>query len=140
MGGIAQLPSQTIEITISHDRCTRCSRCVITCPRCLLVRDGEPIRPVGDLSLCLLCGHCVAVCEPDATPHSSVPMDAAPLIGELELSDQALERFLRRRRSIRRFKRDPVEPANLERLLDIARLSGPFSRRQLPKKVREPCC
>jgi nitroreductase len=48
-------------------------------------------------------------------------VDVAPPIGELELNDQALERFLRRRRSIRRFKRDPVEPAKVDRLLDIAR-------------------
>ena len=114
-------PSRTIEITISDDRCTRCGRCVITCPRSLLVRYGERIRPVRDLSNCLVCGHCVAVCEPDAIRHSHVPLDAAPPIGELDLNDQVLERFLRRRRSIRRFRRDPVEPAKIDRLLDIAR-------------------
>jgi nitroreductase/ferredoxin len=121
MGKIDPAPARTIEITISNDLCTRCGRCLITCPRCLLVRDGERIRPVDDLSNCLICGHCVAVCDPDAIRHSHVPVDAAPLIGELEFNDQVLERFLRRRRSIRRFKRDPVEPAKLERLLDIAR-------------------
>ena len=121
MGTIAPAPSQTIEITISDERCTRCGRCLITCPRSLLVRDGERVRPVEDLSNCLICGHCVAVCEPDAIWHSRVPVDAAPLLGDLELNDQVLERFLRRRRSIRRFKRDPVEPAKLDRLLDIAR-------------------
>ena len=121
MGKIDPAPSQTVEITISNDLCTRCGRCVITCPRSLLVRDGERIHPVDDLSNCLICGHCVAVCEPDAIRHSHVPVDAAPPIGELELNDQVLERFLRRRRSIRRFKRDPVEPAKVDRLLDIAR-------------------
>lgn len=121
MGTINPAPSRTIEITISNDLCTRCGRCLITCPRGLLVRDGDRIRPVDDLSNCLICGHCVAVCEPDAIRHSHVPVDAAPLIGELELNDQVLERFLRRRRSIRRFRRDPVEPAKLDRLLDIAR-------------------
>jgi nitroreductase/ferredoxin len=121
MGMTHPTPSQTVEITISHDRCTHCGRCVTTCPRCLVVHDGEWIRPVDDLSKCLLCGHCVAVCEPDALRHSHVPVDAAPLNGELELNDQVLERFLRRRRSIRRFKRDPVEQAKLDRLLDVAR-------------------
>jgi hypothetical protein len=77
--------------------------------------------PWTDLSKCLICGHRVAVCEPDAIRHSSVPVDAAPPIGELEVNDQVLERLLRRRRSTRRFRRDLVEPAKLERLLDIAR-------------------
>ncbi len=121
MGTTDHTLSETIEITISNDRCTHCGRCVITCPRCLFVREGKEIRPVDDLSLCLICGHCVAVCEPDAIRHSSVPADAAPSLGELELNDQVLERFLRRRRSIRRFKRDPVEAAKLDQLLDIAR-------------------
>lgn len=114
-------PSQSVQITISPNRCTRCGRCAITCPRSLLVRDGGQFRPVDDLSKCLICGHCVAVCEPDAIRHSHVPVEAAPPLGELELNDQVLEMFLRRRRSIRRFRRDPVEPSKLERLFDIAR-------------------
>ena len=121
MGTMKSPPPKRVEIAISSDLCTLCGRCVFTCPRGLLVREGEQIRPVHDLSLCLLCGHCVAVCEPNAIRHSGVPIEQAPLLGELELNDQLLERFLRRRRSIRRFKRDPVEPAKLERLLDIAR-------------------
>jgi nitroreductase/ferredoxin len=121
MGTMTSPPPVRVEIAVSSDLCTRCGRCVVTCPRGLLVREGEQIRPVHDLSLCLLCGHCVAVCEPNAIRHSGVPIEQAPLLGELELNDQLLERFLRRRRSIRRFKRDPVEPAKLERLLDIAR-------------------
>jgi nitroreductase/Pyruvate/2-oxoacid:ferredoxin oxidoreductase delta subunit len=121
MGKTDPAPSPTVAITIENERCTRCGRCLITCPRTLLVRDGERIHPVEDLSNCLICGHCVAVCEPDAIRHSHVPLDAAPALGDLELNDQVLERFLRRRRSIRRFRRDPVEPAKIERLLDIAR-------------------
>lgn len=121
MGTTDPAASRTVQITISDDRCTRCGRCVITCPRSLLVRDGDRIQPADDLSKCLICGHCVAVCEPDAIRHSHVPVDVAPPLGELELNDQVLERFLRRRRSIRRFRRDPVEPAKLDRLLDIAR-------------------
>ena len=121
MGTMKSPPPKRVEIAISSDLCTRCGRCVFTCPRGLIAREGEQIRPIHDLSLCLLCGHCVAVCEPNAIRHSGVPMEQAPLLGELELNDQMLERFLRRRRSIRRFKRDPVEPAKLERLLDIAR-------------------
>jgi len=121
MGTMNPLPSQRVEIAISSDRCTQCARCVITCPRCLFAREGKEIRPIHDLSLCVLCGHCVAVCEPDAIRHSGVPAEAAPILGELELNDQVLERFLRRRWSIRRFKTETVEPAKLDRILDIAR-------------------
>lgn len=121
MGATKSPTSQSVQIAISAELCTRCGRCIVTCPRCLLIREAEEIHPVNDLSLCLLCGHCVAVCEPNAIRHSGVPIDLAPLLGEIEVNDQMLERFLRRRRSIRRFKPQPVEPAKLERLLDIAR-------------------
>ena len=114
-------PSPIIEIAISSELCTRCGRCIVTCPRCLFVSEGERIHPVHDLSQCLLCGHCVAVCEPNAICHSGVPIDQSPLLGKLELDDQMLERFLRRRRSIRRFKAQPIEQAKIDRLLDIAR-------------------
>jgi len=115
-------PTEEVRIEISADRCTRCGRCVATCPRCLLTREGDAIKTVEDLSeRCIVCGHCVAVCEPDALRHSVLSVDAVPPVGEAELNDEQLERFLRRRRSIRRFKTTPVEPSKVDRLLDIGR-------------------
>jgi len=115
-------PAEHIRVEISAEQCNRCGRCVVTCPRRLLVREGDRVKPVDDLSdRCILCGHCVAVCEPGAVRHSAIPTEAAPLSEAVELTDQQLERFLRRRRSIRRFKPDPVEPAKIDRMLDIAR-------------------
>jgi nitroreductase len=103
---------------------------VVTCPRKLLVGEGDEIRAVNDLSLCIQCAHCVAVCEPEALTHSAVPPDAAPAAGEVNLTDDQLEQFLRRRRSIRRFKSDAVEPDKLDRLFDIARYAPTGKNRQ----------
>jgi nitroreductase/NAD-dependent dihydropyrimidine dehydrogenase PreA subunit len=115
-------PAEEVHIDISAERCNRCGRCIATCPRCLLVRDGDRIEAVEDLSSrCIVCGHCVAVCEREALQNSAVPLDACPEVGRLELTDEQLERFLRRRRSVRHFKQIPVEPMKLDRLLDIAR-------------------
>ncbi len=115
----AQTTPPTIQI--SAERCTRCGRCVATCPRQLLVHENKRVYAIDNLTRCIVCGHCVAVCPENAVAHSQVPADAAPPLPEIALTDQQLEYFLRRRRSIRKFKPDPVEPAKLDRLLDIAR-------------------
>ncbi len=122
--------STGIRIEIAADECTGCGRCVITCPRKLIAQEGEDVRPVADLSLCIECGHCVAVCETGALQHSSIPADAASAIDEFTLTDGQLERFLRRRRSIRRFKSAPVEPQKLNRLFDVARYAPTGKNRQ----------
>lgn len=122
--------STDIRIEIVADKCTRCGRCVTTCPRKLISQEGEDVHPVADLSLCIECGHCVAVCEDDALQHSSIPADAAPAIDEFTLTDGQLERILRRRRSIRRFKSTAVEPDKLDRLFDVARYAPTGKNRQ----------
>ncbi len=119
------------QIDIERDTCTRCGRCVTTCPRKLIVHKEDDVPVVGDLSLCIACAHCVAVCEPEALRHSAVPRGGgAPLAGEFALTDGQLEQFLRRRRSIRRFKSAPVEPDKLDRLFDIARYAPTGKNRQ----------
>ncbi len=123
-------PEPPPHIEIDSETCTRCGRCITTCPRQLIVRDGDDVRPVDDLSLCIACGHCVAVCEPEALHHSAVPSDAVPPVEALALNDEQLERFLRRRRSIRRFKSTEVEPEKLDRLFDVARYAPTGKNRQ----------
>jgi len=83
-----------------------------------------------NLPLCIACGHCVAVCEPEALRHSAIPGGATPAIDGETLTDEQLERFLRHRRSIRRFKKAPIEPEKLDRLFDLARYAPTGKNRQ----------
>jgi nitroreductase/NAD-dependent dihydropyrimidine dehydrogenase PreA subunit len=115
-------PHHDVQIGISDESCTQCGRCVTTCPRGLLVIDAGRVRTVDDLAArCILCGHCTAACEPGALRHSALSPEACPPADNVDLNDAQLERFLRHRRSIRRFRSAPVEPALVDRLLDIAR-------------------
>ncbi len=125
-----QPANEPVRITIDAETCTRCGRCIITCPRKLLVREGDDVRPADALDLCIACGHCVAVCEPGALSHSAVPEGQPDAPAEPVLGDEQLELFLRSRRSIRKFKREPIEQAKLERLFDIARYAPTGKNRQ----------
>lgn len=125
-----EAPESGYRIEIDAETCTRCGRCVATCPRKLLAHQGEDVPTDENLLLCIACGHCVAVCEPEALRHSAIPGGATPAIDGETSTDEQLERFLRHRRSIRRFKKAPIEPEKLDRLFDLARYAPTGKNRQ----------
>lgn len=112
-------------LTIDRDRCNHCGFCVIDCPMQILEFQGGDKLPayVADSEeLCIDCGHCLAVCPEAALSLSGVsPDQCRPIDPDLELTPEAVAQFLQSRRSIRAFKRQPVERELLERAFDIAR-------------------
>ena len=60
--------------------------------------------------------------DPGALSHANVPIEKSPSIQkELEISEEQAVQFLRSRRSVRFFKKQPVEKETLQRLIEIAR-------------------
>ena len=109
--------------TINSETCKRDGICVEECPaKVIQMRSkDEPPTPVDDFdTLCLRCGHCVAVC-----PHGSFtlswlkPDECLPMNRELAVREEQAEQLLRARRSIRTFKEQPLDRRTLERLLEI---------------------
>jgi len=52
------------QVSIDHDRCDGCSRCVEVCPRRVLVKVGETVQ-VQNVMECMLCRDCVKACPKD---------------------------------------------------------------------------
>ena len=100
----------------------------ITCPQCGLcikecILQNDAIKPTStgvqiDLSLCISCGHCTAVCPTDCMDNPLAPKE--DLIDSI-LSPEAAERFLRTPRSVRYYEDRPVDKATLLQLLNIGR-------------------
>ncbi len=111
-------------ITIDLDKCTRDALCVLACPAQIITLSGEGGAPApveGFEELCISCGHCLAVCPTGALSWKGMgPNQCAPLEGELP-SPAQLTRLIKGRRSIRRYKDQPLEPSTIERLLELAR-------------------
>ena len=111
-------------IKVDLGKCEKDGACVDVCPMGILGLHEEkgPVVRVGLGQFCIGCGHCVAVC-----PHGALDNVRNPLAGQLPLEGfkrvEPLQAavFLRSRRSIRRYKSDPVPRQTLLRLLDIAR-------------------
>ena len=111
-------------LSIDREKCTRDGLCALACPARIihLPEEGPPEMVPGGEAICIVCGHCVAVCPHGALSHAGVPMeDSPPVQTELVISREQAVRFLRSRRSIRVYKDRPVERETLQRLIEIAR-------------------
>ena len=98
-------------------KCVKCGACVRDCAfRALKMVDGTPRMAFPER--CMKCQHCLAVCPTGAVtfdgkrPEDSVPVKDLPLP-----SLEAVENWLRTRRSMRHFAAEDVDRATLTRIL-----------------------
>lgn len=103
-----------------ESRCTHCGACVATCPTDM-VRDRRGAVKISFVA-CIGCGHCMAICPEGAISAAEVAEDGqfAPRPEGVVSPDQLLD-LLRVRRTVRRYRPDPVSREDLERLLEATR-------------------
>lgn len=122
-------------LRIDEKKCKKDGICAGECPMAIIrLKDGNGLPEVvdGGEQICLVCGHCVAVCPHGALSHEQVPVEASPIIDKsLVIDERQAEQFLRSRRSIRLFKEDAPEPETLRRLIEIARYAPTAGNTQL---------
>jgi len=112
---------------VNPEKCNRDGICVAECPvKIIALKDGEsvPVPVPGADEICIHCGHCVAVCPTGALSHKNMtPEQCPPVRKDWLLAPDQAEHFLRCRRSIRTYKKEPVEKETLSRLIEIASYS-----------------
>ena len=113
-------------ITVDPQKCINDGLCRDACPGFLIEIDDEELpRPVADIENdCVRCGHCIAICPTDALSHADLPKNEFIEINtELEMSQEAIEQFIKSRRSIRNYLDKPVQRQVIEKVLDIIRFA-----------------
>jgi nitroreductase/NAD-dependent dihydropyrimidine dehydrogenase PreA subunit len=136
-------------ILVDQDLCTRCGICSVVCPMAIVDSADENSLPrVGEAQagMCIQCGHCETTCPSQALllnirPDEKVVLPAGA--GTISSDDMAF--YLKKRRSVRHFTRDPVPKEKIEQVLDIARYAASGSNEQPvqwlvvhdPKRVRK---
>lgn len=112
-------------LTIDRVHCRQDGACAAVCPARIISLDndeGYPAMTADGSALCIHCGHCVAVCPHGALDHAVMAAADCPAIDRERLpdADQVIQ-FLRARRSIRRYKEDPLDRETLGGLIEAAR-------------------
>jgi nitroreductase/NAD-dependent dihydropyrimidine dehydrogenase PreA subunit len=121
------------DLSVKAQFCTHCGLCSETCPWGVIALPGGGLpRQVKAAAIsCILCGHCEAVCPTGALLLDDprlIPAGFPPQPSEIEPA--RLGAYLRARRSIRRYKEEPVERVILEKLMDIVRYAPTGRNRQ----------
>ena len=109
---------------INHETCTRCKQCIKVCPSEVLgLWDGQVEVDHAAGFDCIGCGQCMMVCPEDAiavTGRCVSPQDLRPLDPDAQASPGQLAELYASRRSVRRFKKDPVKREMIGLVLKMA--------------------
>jgi len=137
-----------MKLSVDADKCTLCGACVLTCPSDMVRQREDRIR-IGRVA-CIACGHCVVVCPESAIVDEDGANEAAD-DGVLP-APESLRRLIRRRRTVRRYRPDPVPREVIEDCLDAARwaptaancqaqqyvvVASPGAREELRRRIEE---
>lgn len=108
-------------ITIDAKKCGKDGICIEECPFYLLKADSDGIPEMipGAESVCLKCGHCLAVCPNGAVTFEGIsPESCEPVPKEKSISEETISQLIKTRRSIRVYRNRPVSREVIERLMN----------------------
>lgn len=115
-------------IIVDQDLCTKCGICVKVCPSNIIDPADEfhlPQVKEENISSCLYCGHCEAFCPSQALVLNLLPDEKVPLPADSgNISPEDIAFYLKKRRSVRHFTREPVPREKILEVLDIARYAA----------------
>ena len=116
-------------VSVDQNLCIKCGACAAVCPSEIL--GMTPAGPEEVRRGCIVCGHCVAVCPTAALDLDKVPLkDQKTILEGLKINEEQAEQFLRSRRSIRTYKKEPVPREKIQKILEIARVAPTGSNSQ----------
>ncbi len=115
-------------VIVDEDSCTRCGICVKICPSGIIDSVDEDQLPQvqeTNVSHCLYCGHCEAFCPSQALTLDLRPDEKVSLLtGAGTISPEDIGIYLKKRRSVRHYTREPVPREKILEILDIARYAA----------------
>jgi nitroreductase/NAD-dependent dihydropyrimidine dehydrogenase PreA subunit len=128
-------------LAVNDETCIGCGECSADCPYGLIAMEGD--RPVMDDSqagMCVQCHHCLAICPTGALGiQGRKPSDSLKLPGNRPSAEQ-LAMLIKGRRTIRRYRSEPVSLEEIDFLLQTVAYAptGVNNRQVLFTLIEEP--
>ncbi len=108
---------------IDYEKCSNCKLCVSECYKRYKVDETEDKVYFEDVdNTCVSCGHCIAVCPSNAILYENMgEVYEFEGVGKLStiIPFDSMYKFLRGHRSIRHYKKDPLPPEILKKVIDV---------------------
>jgi nitroreductase/Pyruvate/2-oxoacid:ferredoxin oxidoreductase delta subunit len=111
-----------LDFTINEETCISCGQCASDCPSMIISMETNIPTIAADLEqFCIGCMHCVAVCSEGAVsilgygPEEGISLKNADVAGPKEV-----ELLIKKRRTIRNYQDENVDPALIEKLVAVA--------------------
>lgn len=105
-----------MRFNVDEAKCTMCGACLTTCPTDM-VRDKRGAIKISWVA-CIGCGHCMAICPTGAVSCEEGEFGALP---EAVATAEELLGLVKARRTVRRYRAEPVAREQLDWLLEAAR-------------------
>jgi nitroreductase/NAD-dependent dihydropyrimidine dehydrogenase PreA subunit len=117
-----------VSVLVDQDLCTRCGICSVVCPMAIVSPADENTLPVVKdtfAGMCIQCGHCEVSCPSQALLLNVRPDEKISLpTGAGKISPDDMGYYLKKRRSVRHFTKDPVLKKTIAQVLDISRYAA----------------
>ena len=116
-----------MELSVDQSLCVPCDECLLECPSGAVWRDERDGRYHIDHNSCIRCSHCAAVCPPGA-----VRSDAGSFPGwrDPHLESALVRDFLCGKRSVRRYRPEPIPRTVLDDIIQVGSLTATASNAQ----------
>lgn len=117
-------------VYIDQEKCIGCGLCAGDClGKAISLDSGK----AGIIKPCFMCGHCVAICPAEAVSFQGEEYDMSDVesLGNgFGIDGDTMLHAIKSRRSIRKFKKQAVDKALLEKILEAGRFSPTASNAQ----------
>jgi nitroreductase/NAD-dependent dihydropyrimidine dehydrogenase PreA subunit len=112
-------------ISIDQDKCNACGICSDICPRHIpetIESNNRNVTVVSKerINLCMGCGQCSAACPNNSIKVDGLNIDEFMPTEKLEIYEDQLLSLMTQRRSIRRYKDQPVSRDIIDRIIEAA--------------------